>query len=107
MSVKEMLAALNADLENVKMVHSILMNFANNIRKVVKQTARHVFQPYQLVTHIKVLPQLVLDLLVLMDIAKEPVQQLKLLAYPKFVMKLQIQQQLMRLVINIKLDVLL
>lgn len=42
--VKEMLVALSAEQENVKMVHSILMNFANNIKQVVKQMARPVFQ---------------------------------------------------------------
>lgn len=42
--VKEMLEALHVDQENVKMVHLILMNFANNTKQVVKQMARLVFQ---------------------------------------------------------------
>ncbi|CAK61922.1 unnamed protein product (macronuclear) [Paramecium tetraurelia] len=54
--VKVMLEVLNVEQENVKMVHSILMIFANNIKAVVKQTEKHVCQLYQLVIHIKELP---------------------------------------------------
>lgn len=105
--VKEMLEVLSVELESVKMVHLILMIFANNTNKVVEQMAKIVFHHCQVVTHIKELPHLVLYILVQMVFAKEQVQQLKQLVQQKFVMKLQIQQQLMMLVINIKLIVLL
>ncbi|CAD8198456.1 unnamed protein product [Paramecium pentaurelia] len=74
----------SVEQENVKIAHSILMNFFN-ITKIlvmlVRQMAKHVFQHQELVIPIKVLPPFVLYILVLMDIVKEPVQQLKLLAY--------------------------
>ncbi|CAD8085724.1 unnamed protein product [Paramecium primaurelia] len=74
----------SVEQENVKIVHSILMNFFN-ITKIlvmlVRQMAKHVFQHQELVIPIKVLPPFVLNILVMMDIVKEPVQQLKLLAY--------------------------
>lgn len=71
--VKVMLEVLSVEPKYVKMLNTILMNYVNNTKVVVRQMVELVFHHYHLVIHIKELLLLVLYILVLMVIAKEPV----------------------------------
>lgn len=68
-----MLEVLSVEPKYVKMLNTILMNYVNNTKLVVRQMVELVFHHYHLVIHIKELLLLVLYILVLMVIAKEPV----------------------------------